>query len=52
MVRKGARNNNAAKLIAIIYLTSPDGAKFALEEAQYGTLYEPGNELDIRLQNQ
>ncbi len=52
VVRKGAAHANAAKLIAL-YLASPEGAKFGLEEANYGTLYYPGNyQHDIRLQNQ
>ena len=51
-VRKGARHANAAKLVAV-YLCSPEGTKFGVEEAKYGTLYYPGNyEHDIKLQNQ
>lgn len=51
-VLKGARHPNAAKLVAL-YLASPQGAKFELEEAKAGTLYYPGNfEHEIRLQNQ
>jgi hypothetical protein len=49
---KGAVHPNAAKLVSL-YLASPAGAKFALEEAKTGNLYYPGNyEHDIRLQNQ
>ena len=51
VVRKGARHSNAAKLIAL-FLVSPEGVKFGIEEAKYGTLYYPGNyEHDIRMQN-
>ncbi|MDP2645862.1 MAG: extracellular solute-binding protein [Desulfobacterales bacterium] len=41
-VRKGARNPNAAKLVAL-YLVTPAGAKFMLEEGSAGTLFYPGN---------
>ena len=50
-VRKGARHPNAAKLVAL-YLASPQGAKFTLEESNAGNLFYPGNyENDIRMQN-
>ncbi len=52
VIRKGASHANAAKLVAL-YLASPEGAKFTLEEGKFGNLYYPGNyEHDIRLQNQ
>ncbi|MDZ4246244.1 MAG: extracellular solute-binding protein, partial [Dehalococcoidia bacterium] len=52
VVRKGARNPNAAKLVAL-YLASPEGVKFGSEENGYGSMYYPGNyEHDIRLQDQ
>ena len=52
VVRKGASHANAAKLIAL-HLASPEGVKFGMEEAKYGTLYYPGNyEHDIQMQNQ
>jgi len=52
MLRKGTRRPNAAKLVAI-YLASPAGARFMLEEAHVGNLYYPGNfEHDIKLQNE
>ena len=36
-----------------LYLASPEGAKFTLEEAGIGNLYYPGNfQHDIRVQNQ
>jgi ABC-type thiamine transport system substrate-binding protein len=51
-VRKGARNSNAAKLVAV-FLASPEGSKFLDEEGGLGSLYYPGNaEHDIRLQDQ
>ncbi|MDP2644428.1 MAG: extracellular solute-binding protein, partial [Desulfobacterales bacterium] len=50
-VSKGAAHPNAAKLLAV-YLASPAGAKFTLEEAGGGNIYYPGNyEHDIRVQN-
>ena len=50
-VRKGARHPNAAKLVAL-YLASPQGARFTLEESNAGNLFYPGNyENDIRVQN-
>ncbi|MDP2647467.1 MAG: extracellular solute-binding protein [Desulfobacterales bacterium] len=42
VVRKGARHPNAAKLVAL-YLVTPAGAKFMLEEGSAGTLFYPGN---------
>jgi ABC-type Fe3+ transport system substrate-binding protein len=49
---KGSRQPNAAKLISL-YLASPAGARFLMEEAKGGTLYYPGNyEHEIRLQDQ
>ncbi len=52
IVLKGAKHANAAKLVSL-YLASPEGSKFQLEEAKLGNLYYPGNyEHDIRLQNQ
>ncbi|MDP2645174.1 MAG: extracellular solute-binding protein [Desulfobacterales bacterium] len=41
-VRKGAKNPNAAKLVAV-YLASPAGSKFTLETAKYGNIHIPGN---------
>ena len=50
VVRQGAKHPNAAKLLAL-YLASPAGAKFTLDEAGSGTVYYPGNyEHDIRVQ--
>lgn len=50
-VCKGAKHPNAAKLVGL-YLASPQGAKFTLEESDAGNLYYPGNyENDIRVQN-
>ena len=50
-VRKGARHPNAAKLVAL-YLASPQGAKFTLEESRSGNMYYPGNyEHDIATQD-
>ncbi|MCG6534292.1 MAG: extracellular solute-binding protein [Syntrophales bacterium LBB04] len=50
-VRKGAKHPNAAKVLAV-YLASPQGAKFTLEESNAGNLFYPGNyENDIRMQN-
>ena len=50
-VRKGAKHPNAAKLIAL-YLASPPGAKFTLEESLAGNMYYPGNyEHDIAMQD-
>jgi ABC-type Fe3+ transport system substrate-binding protein len=50
-VRKGALHPNAAKLVAL-YLASPQGSKFTIEESDGGTLFYPGNlENDIRMQN-
>lgn len=42
LVLKGAAHPNAAKLVAI-YLASPAGAKFMLEEGAGGNLFYPGN---------
>jgi ABC-type Fe3+ transport system substrate-binding protein len=51
-VVKGARHPNAAKLVAL-YLVSPGGAKFTLEEGGTGNYHYPGNfESDIRQQDQ
>ncbi len=51
LVRKGAKHPNAAKLVAV-YLASPEGVRFTLEESGAGNLYYPGNyEHDIRTQN-
>jgi iron(III) transport system substrate-binding protein len=41
-VRTGARNPNAAKLLAV-YLASPAGAKYCWEELKIGNLFYPGN---------
>jgi len=41
-ILKGARHPNAAKLIAV-FLASPDGNKYMIEEAGSGSLYYPGN---------
>lgn len=50
VVRKGAKCPNAAKLVAL-YLASPKGAKFMLEESGAGSLFYPGNlEQDISRQ--
>jgi iron(III) transport system substrate-binding protein len=50
-IRKGAKHPNAARLVAL-YLASPQGAKFTLEESNAGNLFYPGNyENDIRVQN-
>ncbi|MDP2644892.1 MAG: hypothetical protein Q8P24_08125 [Desulfobacterales bacterium] len=50
-VRKGARHPNAAKLVGV-FLASPAGAKFTVEESGEGNLYYPGNfEHDISMQN-
>jgi iron(III) transport system substrate-binding protein len=50
-MRKGAKHPNAAKLVAV-YLASPQGAKFTLDESNAGNLFYPGNyENDIRIQN-
>lgn len=50
VVTKGARHPNAAKLLAI-HLSSPEGARFMLEEGPVGNLFYPGNyEHDISLQ--
>ena len=50
-VRKGAKHPNAAKLVAL-YLASPQGAKFTLEESGAGNMYYPGNyEHDIAVQD-
>jgi iron(III) transport system substrate-binding protein len=50
-VRKGAKHANAAKLIAV-FLASPQGGRFTLEESNAGNLFYPGNyESDIRAQN-
>ena len=50
-VRKGAKHPNAAKLVAL-YLASPQGAKFTLEESLAGNMYYPGNyEHDIAMQD-
>lgn len=47
MVSKGARHPNAAKLVAL-YLTSPEGRKLMLEQADVGSIFYPGNlEQDI-----
>jgi ABC-type Fe3+ transport system substrate-binding protein len=52
ILRKGARHPNAAKLLAI-YIASPEGAKFTLEEGAAGNRYYPGNyEHDIKLQDE
>ncbi|MDP2644246.1 MAG: ABC transporter substrate-binding protein [Desulfobacterales bacterium] len=49
---KGARHPNAAKLLAL-YLASPAGAKFTLEDGGGGSRYYPGNfEHDIRVQDE
>jgi ABC-type Fe3+ transport system substrate-binding protein len=49
---KRAPHPNAAKLVTV-YLVSPEGAKFTLEEGGAGNLYYPGNfESDIRLKDQ
>ncbi len=51
VVTKGAKHPNAAKLVAL-YLASPEGARFVLEESGAGNIYYPGNyEHDIRLKN-
>lgn len=51
VVRKGAKHPNAAKLVAL-YLASPEGARFTLEESATGTLFYAGNyEHDISLEN-
>ncbi|MDP2647003.1 MAG: ABC transporter substrate-binding protein [Desulfobacterales bacterium] len=42
VIRKGAKHPNAARLVAV-YLASPAGAKFMLEEGAAGTLFYPGN---------
>lgn len=42
MVTKGARNPNAAKLVAV-YLSGPEGRKFMFEEAGAGSAFYPGN---------
>ena len=44
VVRKGARRPSAAKLVAI-YLASPEGARFTLEEAKAGNLYWNNSQL-------
>lgn len=50
VVRKGAAHPNAAKLVAL-YMASPAGAKFTLEESGAGNLYYPGNyEHDLSLE--
>ena len=50
-VRKGAKHPNAAKLVSL-YLASPQGAKFTLEESGAGNIYYPGNyEHDIAMQD-
>ncbi|MDP2643658.1 MAG: ABC transporter substrate-binding protein [Desulfobacterales bacterium] len=50
VVLKGAQHPNAAKLVAV-YLASPQGARFTLEESGAGNLYYPGNfEHDISSQ--
>lgn len=50
ILRTGAAHPNAAKLVAI-YLASPAGAKFMLEEGQAGNANYSGNfEHDLRLQ--
>lgn len=52
VVRNGAKHPNAGKLVAV-YLASPAGAKFMLEEGAAGTLFYPGNfEHDILSQAQ
>ena len=52
VLRKGAQHPNAAKLVAL-YLASPEGAKFTLEEGAAGNNYYPGNfEHDIKLQDE
>jgi iron(III) transport system substrate-binding protein len=49
-LRKGAVHPNAAKLVAV-YMASPEGAKFMLEESGAGSLFYPGNlEHDISSQ--
>lgn len=49
-VLKGAQHPNAAKLVAI-YLVSPEGARFILEESGGGNMAYPGNyTYDIRSQ--
>jgi iron(III) transport system substrate-binding protein len=48
---KGAPHPNAAKLVAL-YLASPEGAKFTVEEARAGSVFYAGNyENDISVQN-
>ncbi|MDP2644214.1 MAG: hypothetical protein Q8P24_04695, partial [Desulfobacterales bacterium] len=50
-VTKGSKHPNAAKLVAV-YLASPAGAKFMLEESGTGNLFYPGNfENDFSVQN-
>ncbi|MDP2645308.1 MAG: extracellular solute-binding protein [Desulfobacterales bacterium] len=41
-VPKGAKNPNAAKLVAV-YLASPEGSRFTNEESGSGNLFYPGN---------
>ncbi|MDP2643813.1 MAG: extracellular solute-binding protein [Desulfobacterales bacterium] len=51
VIRKGAKHPNAAKLVGV-FLGSPQGAKFTLEESKSGNLYYPGNyEHDLSVQN-
>lgn len=52
VVIKGARHPNAAKLLAI-YIASPKGAQFMLEESGAGNASYPGNyTYDIRVEGQ
>lgn len=46
VVMKGAKHPNAAKLVGV-YLASPDGAKFILEEGKYGNYHYPCEEQDL-----
>ncbi len=51
VVRKRASHPNAARLVAI-YLASPEGVGFTVEQSQSGNLHYPGNyEHNIRLQD-
>jgi ABC-type Fe3+ transport system substrate-binding protein len=49
LVRKGARHPNAARLLAI-YLASPQGAKFVLEESGASNSSYPGLSQDLVMQ--
>ncbi len=50
VVRKGTKHPNAARLIAL-YLSSPEGSRFTLEESGAGNYLIPGNfEYDIHQQ--